>query len=259
MKSLSTFLTTLLTIVALFALAGWQVTGETASTRLLSRLAAAIVEIDRWLPAHYEDIQLLARDRPDDLIVIPDLPIQVVLPSAAVIDAEPAALESLIRREMGRQLYEDGNSAFRDSEGNSASLGITEPVRWTVTLLGPGMHGVWLALLALTVLLALAAAASVMTIGENPVHAIATGAVIGAVSALAFFFLMKLLASMTGDHVDQEIALILKDGAWVGVRICGGVAFASGVIAFLLHMGRGHGQPAATFPPPRPRSGSPFS
>jgi hypothetical protein len=240
MKNLATLLTTILTAVTLFALTGWQVTGETASTRLLGRLGASIIEIDRWLPAHQEDIRLLARDREaGGVILVRDLPIEVPLPAALVIDAEEATLRALIVREMGSQLYENGNGAFRDSEGDAASLGIDEPVRWTVTLLSSGMHGFWLAVTALTLLLTVAAAFAVLSTGFNPVHSVALGALCGALASLAFWLLMKLVEPAIGSAADREIVLILKDGAWMGVRNCGGVAFAAGVLAFLLTMGRG--------------------
>ncbi len=242
MKNLATMLTTVLTVVALFALTGWQVTGEMASTRLLGRLGASIIEIDRWLPAHEEDIKLVARDgESGGVMLVRDIPIEVRLPSALVIEADQSTLRTLITREMGRKLYEDGTGAFRDDEGETASLGINEPVRWTVTLLGSGMHGFWLAAMALTLLLVLAAAAAAMSTGGNPVHSIALGALIGAVASLAFWGLMSLADSAVSSAADREIVLILRDGAWMGVRNCGGVAFASGILAFLMSMGRGQG------------------
>jgi hypothetical protein len=238
MRSIASLLTTILTVVALFALTGWQVTSETASTRLLGRLGASMVELDRWLPTHIEDIQLVARDHDDGLTPIRDLPMDISLPSVVVVDAGEPQLESLITQEMGRQLYQDGNNAFQDNEGDKASLAINEPVRWTVTLLGSGMHGFWLAVLALTLLLTLAAAASVMTTGELPANSMAIGAVIGGVLALGFWALMHLAEGMAGSAADREIVLILQDGAWIGVRDCGGVAIAAGVLALLLSFTR---------------------
>lgn len=253
MRSLYALLTTLLTIVALFALTGWQVTSETASSRLLGRLGASIVELDRWLPAHQEDLELLARDRPEGVVEIRDLPIAVVLPSSTVFQAEPEVLKALITREMGRQLYANGTGAFRESDGAQASLSVTEPVRWTVTLLGSGMHNIWLAILALSCLLLLGAAGALMSTGHTPVHAIAMGALIGAIGSLLFWGLMQFIGPSMDSAVDRETALILKDGAWLGVRNSGGVAFASGVLAFLLSIGRGHGSqytPAPSRPSP---------
>lgn len=253
MKSIASLLTIVLTVVALFALTGWQVTSETASTRLLGRLGAAIVEIDRWLPAHQEDIQLVARDREDGAVVIRDLPIQVSLPAVLVVGADEAQLRTMITEEMGRQLYENGNSAFRDNEGGEASLGINEPVRWTVTLLGSGMHGFWLAVMALTLLLALAAAASVMTTGEMPMNSIAIGAVIGIIASFGFWLLMQLAEGMASSAADREIILILQDGAKLGMRSCGGVAIPAAVLALLMSFAQSRGSRSQYTPiPPTP-------
>lgn len=253
MKSIASLLTTILTVVALFALTGWQVTSETASTRLLGRLGAAIVEIDRWLPSHQEDIQLVARDREEGTVLIRDLPIEVTLPAVVVVNADEPQLRALITEEMGRQLYEDGNSAFRDSEGAPASLGINEPVRWTVTLLGPGMHGFWLAVMALTLLLALAAAASMMTTGEMPMNSIAIGAVIGIIASFGFWLLMQLAEGMASSAADREIILILQDGAKLGMRSCGGVAIPAAVLALLMSFAHSRGPRTQYNPiPPTP-------
>jgi hypothetical protein len=252
MKSIASLLTTILTVAALFALTGWQVTSETASTRLLGRLGAALVEIDRWLPAHQEDIQLLARDRTDGAVLIRDLPIQVTLPAVVVVDADEAELRTMITEEMGRQLYEDGNSAFRDNEGDEASLAINEPVRWTVTLLGSGMHGFWLAAMVLTLLLALAAAASVMTTGEMPMNSIAIGAVIGIIACFGFWVLMQFADGFASSPADREIILILEDGAKLGMRSCGGVAIPAAVLALLMSFAQSRGSGAHynnTIPP----------
>jgi hypothetical protein len=255
MRSIATLLTTLLTIVALFALTGWQVTSSTASERLLGRLGASIVELDRWLPAHVDDIKLQARDKDDGIVVVRDLPIEVRLPSSVVVDADEPALRAMIVREMGRQLYNDGNSAFKENDGSTASLGVAEPVRWTVTLLSSGMHSFWLAAMALTLLLALAAAASVMSTGHPPVNAIAIGAVIGGLLCAAFWGLTQLIEGSAGSAADREIVLILRDGALMGLRNCGGVAFASGVLAVLLSFA--HSREARTSynpPPPSPHT-----
>jgi len=159
---------------------------------------------------------------------------------------------------MGRKLYEDGNSAFRDNEGGAASLGINEPVRWTVAFLGSRMHGFWLAALALTLLLALAASAAVLTTGQHPVNAIAIGGVIGFIASGAFWGLTHLMSSMAGSAADQEIVLILRDGAVMGLRNCGGVCFASGVLALLLAMG--HRRDASSQYSPAPtRTDAPYS
>lgn len=263
MRPLASALTTILTIVSLFALTGWQVTSESASTRLLGRLGAAMIEIDRWLPAHEEDLKLVARDRDaSGAVAVRDLPFNVVLPSSFVLEADRAQLRALISAEIGRQLYQAGRGAIRDNEGAPARLGILEPVRWTVFFLSPTMHNLWFAILVLAVLLALAAAAAVLSTGHNPVHAIALGALLGALASLAVWGAMQLLAGMVSDAAEHEIILILRDGAWMGVRNGGGVAFTAGVLAFLMTMGQRRGsapQPLDYHRAGPPRRDQPFS
>jgi hypothetical protein len=256
-RDLTQILTLLLTIGALFALTGWQITGETAATRLLGRLGVAMIEIDRWLPAHQEDLDLAARDRGDGVILVRDLPVEVTLPAAQVVGADQRYLRAAIAEQMGLQLYDNGNEAFRKSDGSAAKLSVTEPARWTVSLLSPRMHSLWTAVIALTFLLLLAAAASVMTTGETPVHAIATGAVVGVALAFGFWLLTQAMGSLTGSAADREIVLIMRDGAWTGVRDCGAVAFAAGVLGFLLRMARNQGR--SPYVPAPTRSNSPFS
>jgi hypothetical protein len=140
---------------------------------------------------------------------------------------------------MGQVLYDRGNGAFVENDGSEASIGVAESVRWAVTLLGPGMHGFWLAVLALTTLLLLAAAAAVMSTGQMPLQAMAIGALAGVGLSLAVWALMKPLSESAGGAVDKEVFLILRDGAWLGVRNCAAVAFAAGVVAFVANLGHG--------------------
>jgi hypothetical protein len=197
-----------------------------------------MVELDRWLPNHVDDLKLQARDKDDGIVEVRDLPITVQLPAAAVVNADEPTLRTMIVNEMGRQLYDNGTSAFRENDGSTASLGVTEPVRWAVTLLNSSMHRVWLAVMALTLLLALAAAASVMTTGHPPVNAIAIGAILGGILCVAFWGLTQFIEGSAGSAADREIVLILRDGGIMGLRNCGGVAFAGVVLAVLLNFSR---------------------
>ena len=209
----------LMTALLLLAFSGYQVTGETAGTRLLGRLAASLVELDRWAPAHRDDAQLLARDRPDESVLIDDLPVDVRLDSQAVLALgdDDRALSNLLRDAMGRRLYAEGRGALQDEEGGT-HLGVTEPVRWAVTLLDADMHGTWrLALLAAGLAMALLVA-SFLVAKRSPLTAMAAGAGLAAIVA----FIAWLVAGGTGSTfdsaVDKEIVLILRDGAWLGLR-----------------------------------------
>jgi len=210
--------TALFTAIALFALAGYQVTSETAGERLLGRLAASLVELDRWLPAHREDIDLLARDRPQGSVHLTDMPVDVTLPAFAVVDADERQLRDVIMSIMGNSLWENGTSAFRDPDGNQRSLSVTEPVRWTTMLLDEGAHRFWTAVLALSVLLLLAFAASALIGARSPLTPVAIGAGVSAVLSLAAFLLASAASGVLDSAVDKEIMLIVRDGALIGLR-----------------------------------------
>jgi len=230
-------LAALATAIALFALAGYQVTSATAAERLLGRLAAALVEIDRWLPAHREDIDLLARAVPEGTVDLDDLPVDVALPAAGVIDAEEAALRDRIVALMGEALYSDGKDAFRGEEG-AASLGVDEPARWTATLLSAGAHRFWQAALPLTLLVLLALVASLLHGGRSPLLPLTIGAGVAAACSLAVWLLAEAGETALDSAIDREIVLILRDGAWIGLRNAAAVAAAGLAIRALLALAR---------------------
>ncbi|MPZ48959.1 MAG: hypothetical protein GEU75_06560 [Dehalococcoidia bacterium] len=228
-------LTVILTVLALFTLTGYQVTTETAASRLLGRLGASLIELDRWLPEHREDIELQARDRPEATVRPGDLPIELVLPSAAVLEAIDAqALDTLLLDTIGHTLYTRSTGAFRNDEGERQALGIDEPVRWTVQALDEGRHSFWRAALPITLLVLLAPVAGVLLAGRSPLTPIAIGAGISAALCLAAWFLTQTLAGFFDAAVDKETMLILRDGAWIGLRNSLAVTVTAAALTFLL-------------------------
>jgi alkylhydroperoxidase family enzyme len=220
--------------LALLCLTGYQVTGDVAAPRMLGRLGAALVELDRWLPAHADDLALRARDRPRGMIELNDLPIDVSIAAAAAVDADEAGLRELIVDQMGEVLYRRGTDAFRDNQGNRASLGLAEPVRWTVVLLESEMHARWQAALLLGLLLLVAAVAALLASGSAPFLPVALGAGMAAVASLAAWLLAQAAASLTTSLVDREILLMLREGAWIGLRNSLAVLLAAGSLVLLL-------------------------
>jgi hypothetical protein len=248
-RSAGGVLAAVMTAVVLFALAGYQVTSETAATRLLGRLAAALVEIDRWLPAHREDIDLLARDDPQAAVRLADLPIEVSLPAPDVIAAEPEVLRDRIVRVMGGVLYADGSGAFRGDDGEG-HLGIDEPARWTASLLSRGAHSFWKAALPLTLLVLLALAAATLHGGAAPLPALIAGAALAALASGGVWLLAQLGEALAASAIDREIMLILRDGAWIGLRDALAVVVAGIALRFLLNLARGDAPWPALQPPP---------
>lgn len=226
-------LTAVVTVLALFCLAGYQVTGATAGERFLGRIGAALVELDLWLPAHRQDIQLLAKDRPDEAVVVDDLPVRgVVLPPEEARSADDETLKRLLRGSMGGSLYREGAAGLSDHDGQS-HLSITEPVRWSVALLSAGMHGFWRAAVVLAALVLLALCAVMLTLQQPPAAAVLWGALAAAACSLAVWLLARGAGSAFDGALDREIALVVRDGAWLGLRNALAVAAVAASLLFL--------------------------
>ena len=223
----------ILTVVVLFCLAGFQVTNETAGHRLLGRVGAALIELDRWLPAHHDDIELLSRDRPDAPLTLPDLPIDVTISPVTAVDATDESLRVAITRAMGEKLYSDGSDAVHDEEGKS-HLGVAEPVRWTINLLGDSAHSFWRSALILTGLILLVLCAGLLWTRQSPVLAVAIGGGIAAGFSLLVWVIAEVLQSVIDGAMDKEIALVLRDGAWLGLRNGLAVLAIGLAVAYLL-------------------------
>jgi hypothetical protein len=118
---------------------------------------------------------------------------------------------------MGEKLYRDGSGAVQDEDGES-HLGFAEPVRWTINLLGEGMHSTWRSVLILSVVLLLALCAGMLWTRQSPLWALTIGGVIAAAASLGVWVLAQAMNSILDGAVDKEIALVLRDGAWIGLR-----------------------------------------
>ena len=211
--------TALMTALMLLAFSGYQVTGETAAPRLLGRLASSLVELDRWVPTHRDDMQLVARDRPDENVLIDDLPIDVLVPSSSVLAVgdQNQPLSDLLRDAMGHRLYTDGRSALQDEEGGT-HMGVTEPVRWTVTLLSADTHGSWRLALIATGLVTLMLVAGFALSKRSPLPFLLGGTGLAIVVSFLGWLIARSIGSVAASSVDKEILLIVRDGAWLGLR-----------------------------------------
>jgi hypothetical protein len=226
------FATAFMAATVLFALAGYQVSTERAATRLLGRVAGALIEIDRWLPEHREDIELMARDRPQGAFRIADLPVAVTLRAEQVNGADEPALRALLLANMGKALHEHSNAAFRDNEGVRKAPGVYEPVHWTVLLLGADMHRFWQAALPVSLLILLALGAAMLLSGRAGFGPIAAGAGFATVASMLVWFGARAIGAASAASLDKEIALVLRDGAWIGIR--NGLAVLAASLALMV-------------------------
>lgn len=240
--SLPGLIAAFLSALALFALAGFQITSAAPATRLLGRQAAAMIEIDRWLPAHHDDLELLARDRADGVIPIAGLPIPVTLAAPLVTNGDEAAVRKVVVLSMGSALYHEGSNAFVDDKGNTLKPSMEEPIRWSADLLGKGAHGFWQVTLALTLLILVASVAAVLMGGGDPITPVAVGAAFATALSLAVWLLTQLAKDTVSAPVDQEIVLAVRDGAWIGIRNAGAIAVAMIGMRLLLNTFANHDQ-----------------
>lgn len=213
----SNILVAILTIVTLVCLTGYQVTSEASSVRLLGRLGAAMIELDRWLPAHRQDIELLARDRPSQPLVLTDLPVDVTIPAPAALDAPEPVLEATIREAMGRKLYDDGYDAIQDEQGAN-HLSLTEPLRWAIDSLDQSAHSFWRIAVVIAGLILVVVCLAHLWTRQSPMPGLAVGSAIAAVLALLAWLGVTFLGSSAGGTIDEEIARVAKDGMWIGLR-----------------------------------------
>ncbi len=257
-RSLRPTLTVVTTVILLFSLSGYQVTSETASGRLLGRLAAAVIELDRWLPAHDEDLRLLAAEARGGSVRPAGLPVPIALPADAVAASDAKGLRAMIVEATGAALRRDGLAAFRDDAGAGGSLGV-EPVRWTVALLGESAHAFWGAALLLSVVALVGFAAALLLEGRPLLGPLALGGGLAAAAAFAAWLLALAADQAFASAIDSEIALILRNGAWIGLR--NGLAVGGAGLALLLLLGSRHEReaanrplPASTAPPEAPQN-----
>jgi hypothetical protein len=216
-EALTALLAAMLTAVTLFAFAGYQVTSEETATRLLGRLSASLVELDRWVPVHREDIELAARDRPQEAVLVDDLPVDVVIPSSVALEAGDAEMSAILRAAMGRRLHDEGHGAFQDEEGEP-QLPVTEPVRWTISLLSSGTHTFWRVASLAAAVLTLMLLVSLSLSRRSPFTPVAVGAIAAAVASFFVWLVGGAGNSVFASSVDREIMLIMRDGAWLGLR-----------------------------------------
>jgi hypothetical protein len=218
------FLVTVLTLFALFALAGFQITGRTAATRLLGRLGSALIEVELWLPAHREELELRAGERPQGIIQASDIPVVTSLPSSQILDA-PELLQDRLVAAMGRSLYDNGTDALQGDAG-PVKLGEDEPVRLATNLLSKHAHGLWTAALALSGILLAGLCLDFIRAGRTPLPSLLLGAVLACIGAGGGWLMATAAGTVLESGVDKEVMRIARDGAWLGLRDSLAVAVA---------------------------------
>jgi hypothetical protein len=225
------------TLVLVFSLAGFLWSGPTAGPRLQGRLAAAAIEIDRWLPAHEEDIRANARERPRASIEVNDLPIAVSIDSLAAESQDIGKLKGALVAAMGQRLYDEGRSAYN----GGGSISVAEPSRWPMDLLRPGPHHAlqYLTLLFLAVCIlgaTLSAIGARGAPGAAVLRPVAFGAGAALFLAIGLWVLFRGGALLTEPTITGESLLVLRDFAAIAIRIAFAVCLGAGAILVLMNL-----------------------
>jgi len=225
------------TAVVILAFTAFQASGPTAGPRLLGRLAAAMIELDRWLPAHMDDIQSALRDRPRVVVEVPGLPLSAPVPGPALLDDGGAALKAALIESMGAALYQNGAGAFQGGGG----LSLTEPARWTIELLGRDARRAFEALVLAGGAVELVFMTLVVTTAAGPLARrfllpIGFGGAAALLAGLALWLLARLGAGAVHGAVDREVLLILRDCSWIGVRDGFATALAAAAVLALVRL-----------------------
>ena len=211
------FFITLLTIVFLFSLTGFQITNHTAATRLLGRIGASLIEVDRWLPSHVEELQARADDRPNGTVQLGGVPIDAEIASSKVRGAPPDVLRDRVVQAMGEAMYTKGTDAFR-SESGVTKLSVEEPVKWATQLLEEDVHDYWLPPMAFSGIIIAGLCLDFLRMSRSPLSAILVGALMATFFAAAGWILATLAEGILESGVDKEVMRVARDGAFMGLR-----------------------------------------
>jgi hypothetical protein len=214
---LPSFFITFLTIVFLFSLTGFQITSHTAATRLLGRLGASLIEVDRWLPAHQEELQVRADDRPSGTVPLSGVPIDAEIQSSKVRGADANVLRDRVVEAMGEALYTKGTDAFRSDVG-AVNLSVEEPVKWATQLLQRDMHDYWLPPLAFAGIIIAGLCLDFIRVGRSPLSSILVGSLMATFFAAAGWIFATLANGVLESGVDKEVLNVARDGAFMGLR-----------------------------------------
>lgn len=222
------------------ALTGLQATGSIAGPRLLGRLAAALFELDRWTPAHIEDIQAAARGRIRGPVEVTGLPVRVAVPLNAASDGDADSLQEALASAAGRELYEHGQDAFLDGEDAAGGLAVTDPVRWAIGLLEREDHQWWKIAAAVGVIGVMLSTGLVLLASPAGVTSLLGATLVGglgfAMASLAGWLLMQLAADAATSPMNKELASIAGDCAWLGFRLGAATGLAGLALLLMLQL-----------------------
>ena len=203
-----------------------QLTSRGAGERLLGWHVAVTTNIDAILPNLEEGLREAAQEG-EETVIVPDFPIVVELERQEAQSLEGAALRERILRESAHRLYEDGTSAWAetDAEGTQdielvstagaidAGMGLISDETHTLSIIAAVVLGV------LSAALTVALMASVRGLGRFVALGVVT--VVAALPSLAGAVALRFVFRSAQEEADPWVYGMLELGVeamWVPIR-----------------------------------------
>lgn len=203
-----------LALVALFfAISAAQVTAPTAGRRIQERTVVILTEVDDLLPRVYPAWQEEARasDRPE--LPVPAFPIEVRVPTAAVLSLPLPELRTLVVSQAGERLYREGLGVLA-VEGTPRVEGLSPPgmVHRGLGLISDEMHQVFRAMaVAAGVVVAALAALLLVRSGMGGLLTVGVAVLGAAVPSLLAAAILRFLLGALADGQGDPFAFALLD------------------------------------------------
>jgi len=218
-------------LALLVALNLLQLTAPGPAHRALRRAVASLTEIDSLLAAHSAALRQQAEASPDELLSLPDYPLDVPLSPE---EAQRPAVEvrDLLLERSAERVYQEGSAAFREEgqSGDAPRLSVQRAVRTGLGFLTADNHDTlrWATLVLAAVCGVLSGALILVTRGYGRLNALG-----GAVAAASLLFLLlaaavRLVLGLAGwgtdDYITVQLLDLSKEAAWLPIR--NGLAFS---------------------------------
>jgi hypothetical protein len=211
-----------LAVAALVVTQGlWQVTAPAPAGRILRAVLPALTDLDQTLMANREAIREIGAGRPEEGVVVPGLPLRVEITPEQALNAEPAALRTVVLTRMSDALYQEGATAFRapDALAPEPSLLSSQwALQTTLGLLTAERHASLRMPRMIAGILTLVLAGLTILLQEGPARLLSpgvgvlAGSIIAALMALGWWAVAFLLFSGE-DVVDDVVRRVARDSA----------------------------------------------
>ncbi len=210
-----------------------NVTAPGPAQRALAHSVAILTEVDAFLDAHYETLQVQAQQGAGTTIVLADFPLPVNFSADEIAGADRQQFRALLLARSGALLHDEGVAAFREGRSNEIdSISPQGAVRAGLDLLRPTPHrvfvGLTIGLAAVGAILSIILALS--TRGWGRLVALAASVLFAAIPflvlAIALRFALRVAADGADDYATREFLQLGQELDWAPIR--DGIIFTGG-------------------------------